>query len=130
MRRILRRRIRIVPGLALVLLCHSVVALDHQPSLALGAAPFRGQSLAIAIVCGFLAVALGLFTEWRFAPFIDDLDIELGGVARLRCLLCLLAPDTCLTRHGPGDSLLDMIATPQPDVFWMGENSPEKLRSS
>jgi hypothetical protein len=24
------------------------------------------------VVCGFLSLALGCFTEWRFAPFVAD----------------------------------------------------------
>lgn len=32
----------------------------------------RGHSHALGIVCGVLALALGLFTEWQFFPFIDD----------------------------------------------------------
>jgi len=30
------------------------------------------QSNALGTICGLLAVLLGLFTEWRFAPFTDD----------------------------------------------------------
>ena len=34
-------------------------------ALGLGAGTFRTKSKAIAIVCGLLALGLGLFTEWR-----------------------------------------------------------------
>jgi len=37
----------------------------------LGAAFFRNKSLPVAIGCGMLALAVGLFSEWKFAPFID-----------------------------------------------------------
>ncbi len=37
-----------------------------------GGVLLRGKSNAFGIVCGFLGVMLGLFTEWRFAPFIAD----------------------------------------------------------
>ncbi len=30
------------------------------------------QSNVIGIACGLLAVLLGVFIEWRFAPFVDD----------------------------------------------------------
>jgi hypothetical protein len=32
----------------------------------------RGKSYGLAIVCGVLALLLGLVTEWRFAPFAAD----------------------------------------------------------
>jgi hypothetical protein len=32
----------------------------------------RGRSIPLAILCGFLALALGLFAEWRIAPFVKD----------------------------------------------------------
>lgn len=31
-----------------------------------------GRSRALGIVCGVLALLLGVFAEWRFAPFVDD----------------------------------------------------------
>ena len=30
------------------------------------------NSNVLGIVCGLLALLLGFFTEWRFAPFVDD----------------------------------------------------------
>ncbi len=30
------------------------------------------QSNALGVVCGLVALLLGFFTEWRFAPFIVD----------------------------------------------------------
>jgi hypothetical protein len=32
----------------------------------------RSRSIPLAIICGFLALALGLFAEWRIAPFVKD----------------------------------------------------------
>jgi hypothetical protein len=32
----------------------------------------RGRSRVLAAVCGVAGLALALFTEWRFAPFIAD----------------------------------------------------------
>lgn len=32
----------------------------------------RGRSQPLAIVCAVAGLALGLFCEWRFFPFIDD----------------------------------------------------------
>ena len=41
--------------------------------LGLGCGLFAGtRSHMLGVASGVLAVALGLFTEWRFAPFIDD----------------------------------------------------------
>jgi hypothetical protein len=40
--------------------------------LGLGAGYPTSRSIVPAVVCGVLAVAVGLFTEWRFAPFKQD----------------------------------------------------------
>jgi len=40
--------------------------------LGLGAGIARHRSVAVAVLCGLLALGLGLFTEWRFRPFITD----------------------------------------------------------
>ena len=40
--------------------------------LGLGAGIAQNRSILLAAVCGLAAVALGLFSEWRFAPFIKD----------------------------------------------------------
>jgi hypothetical protein len=40
--------------------------------LGLGAGIVANRSIWVAIVCGFLAAALGVYTEYRFAPFIAD----------------------------------------------------------
>jgi hypothetical protein len=40
--------------------------------LGLGAGIFKTRSKAIPVVCGLLALALGLFTEWRYEPFVAD----------------------------------------------------------
>jgi hypothetical protein len=40
--------------------------------LGLGAGIFKTRTKAVPVVCGLLALALGLFTEWRYAPFIAD----------------------------------------------------------
>lgn len=32
----------------------------------------RGRSVPLAVLCGVAGLALGLFTEWRFAPFKAD----------------------------------------------------------
>ena len=32
----------------------------------------RRRSTPLALVCGVAGLALGLFTEWRFAPFVAD----------------------------------------------------------
>ena len=38
----------------------------------LGAGLFRGTSKAVAVPCGILALALSLYTQWRFAAFVKD----------------------------------------------------------
>src|SRR5262245_29410883 len=35
----------------------------------------RQRSMALAIACGVLAVAVELYCEWRFAPFIKDASL-------------------------------------------------------
>jgi hypothetical protein len=40
--------------------------------LGLGAGIVTNRSVWVAVACGSLAVALGVFTEYRFAPFKDD----------------------------------------------------------
>lgn len=40
--------------------------------LGLAAGIFKNRSVAVAIVCGVAALILGLFSEWRFAPFVAD----------------------------------------------------------
>jgi len=41
--------------------------------LGLGCGRLSGiQSNALGVVCGIVALLLGFFTEWRFAPFVDD----------------------------------------------------------
>jgi hypothetical protein len=32
----------------------------------------RRRSIPLGVICGVAGLALGLFTEWRFAPFIAD----------------------------------------------------------
>jgi len=32
----------------------------------------RGRSVPLAVICGIGALALGLFSQWRFAPFFAD----------------------------------------------------------
>ena len=40
--------------------------------LGFGAGFFKTKSKYVAVICGIMALALGLFTEWRFAPFKAD----------------------------------------------------------
>src|SRR5262245_22127030 len=40
--------------------------------LGLGAGIARNPSVLLAVACGLAAVGPGLFTEWRFAPFVRD----------------------------------------------------------
>jgi hypothetical protein len=43
--------------------------------LGMGAGIVKTRSKYISVVCGFLAFALGCFTEWRFAPFAADASL-------------------------------------------------------
>ena len=54
--------------------------------LGVGASLSQNKSIAICIVCGVCALALGLFAEWKFAPFIKDgsLAYFLAHVHQLR----------------------------------------------
>ena len=54
--------------------------------LGLGAGVFKTRSMAIAVICGVLALGLGLFTEWRIAPFVanDGLGYFLAHVHQLK----------------------------------------------
>jgi hypothetical protein len=40
--------------------------------LGFGAGIGRTRIIIVPVVCGLAATALGLFTEWRFAPFAKD----------------------------------------------------------
>jgi hypothetical protein len=40
--------------------------------LGLGAGIFKTRSKAVPILCGLSALALGLFTEWRYEPFMAN----------------------------------------------------------
>jgi hypothetical protein len=60
--------------------------------LGLGAGIFKTRSKVVPIVCGLLALALGLFTQWRFAPFAADASLGyfLLHVPQLRPLTLLM----------------------------------------
>ena len=49
--------------------------------------------MALAIVCGVAALALGLFTEWRFRPFIADKSLSyfMGHLYQLKPYTLLMA---------------------------------------
>lgn len=40
--------------------------------LGFGAGLFMSTSRVVPCLCGFLALALGLYTQWRFATFVPD----------------------------------------------------------
>jgi hypothetical protein len=50
---------------------YALVLVSAGPGLG-GGLLLRGKSIGFGVVCSFLGVLLGLFTEWRFAPFIAD----------------------------------------------------------
>lgn len=53
---------------------------------------FKSRSRALCIVCGLLGLCFGLFTEWRFAPFISDgsLSYFLAHLHQLRPITMLM----------------------------------------
>ena len=57
-----------------------------------GAGFFRCTSRVVPIVCGVLALAIGLFTEWRFAPLADDNSLKyfLGHVYQLKPITLIM----------------------------------------
>jgi len=38
----------------------------------LGAGVFKSRSVVISICCGILSLGFGIYSEWRYAPFLDD----------------------------------------------------------
>ena len=52
----------------------------------------RDRSPIRATICGLVALALGVFTEWRFAPFIKDTSLHyfLGHLHELRPITLLM----------------------------------------
>lgn len=40
--------------------------------LGIGAGLARNRSVVMALVCGLLAIGVGLFTEWNYRPFVRD----------------------------------------------------------
>jgi hypothetical protein len=40
--------------------------------LGLAAGAFKSRAIGVPIACGVLALGLGVFTEWKFAPFVAD----------------------------------------------------------
>ena len=40
--------------------------------LGVGGGLGKGKSMVLAITCGILALLLGFFVQWRYAPFIED----------------------------------------------------------
>jgi hypothetical protein len=40
--------------------------------LGLGAGIVKNRSWLIAVLCGLSAIGLGMYTEWRYAPFVKD----------------------------------------------------------
>jgi hypothetical protein len=74
----------------------------------------RGRSIPLAIICGFLALVLGLFAEWRIAPFVKD-----GSLAYFLAHAYQLKPITLI-----------MIAAGAFLGFWVpyraGPNNPKR----
>jgi hypothetical protein len=72
--------------------------------LGIGAGLFRSRSLLLATICGIAATLLGVFTEWKFAPFIADKSFGyfLTHVNELRGItLILIALGGIIGFYGP-----------------------------
>jgi hypothetical protein len=52
----------------------------------------RRRSVLLAVLCGVAGLALGLYTEWRFAPFVSDKTLAyfLGHLHLLRPLTMIM----------------------------------------
>jgi hypothetical protein len=52
----------------------------------------RRRSVLLAVVCGIAGLALGLYTEWRFEPFVADKSLTyfLGHLQLLRPLTLIM----------------------------------------
>jgi hypothetical protein len=52
----------------------------------------KRRPMALAVACGVLALAVGIFCEWRVAPFIKDssLDFFLTHLHQLRSLTLIM----------------------------------------
>jgi hypothetical protein len=50
---------------------YALVLVSAGPGLG-GGLVLRGKSIGFGVACGLIGLLLGLFTEWRFAPFIAD----------------------------------------------------------
>jgi hypothetical protein len=52
----------------------------------------RRRSVSLAVVCGIAGLALGLFTEWRFAPFVanDSLAYFITHIHTLRPITMIM----------------------------------------
>ena len=60
--------------------------------LGLGAGMSKATSKSVAVVCGILALALGVVTEWRFAPFAADSTVGyfLSHIHQLRPITLIM----------------------------------------
>ena len=53
---------------------------------------FRPKAVAVAVVCGIWGLVLGVFSEWRFAPFIKDASLGyfLSHLGQLRGITMIM----------------------------------------
>jgi hypothetical protein len=82
--------------------------------LGLGAGICKTRSKAVPVVCGLFALGLGLFAEWRFAPFVAD-----GGLGYFVTHLHRLSPLT-----------LVMIAAGMLIGFWVPFRRGQEARKA
>ena len=58
----------------------------------ISAGMFKSNSTAVCVLCGWLALGFGIFSEWRFAPFLkdDSLSYFLAHLHQLRPITLLM----------------------------------------
>ena len=72
--------------------------------LGVGASLVQTRSTSICVLCGLLALALGLLAEWQFAPFIRDgsLGYFLAHIHQLKPItLVMIAAGACIGFWAP-----------------------------
>ncbi len=81
----------------------------------IGASLAPNRSLAMCVVCGVLALVLGFFAEWQFAPFIkdDSLAYFVGHIHQLKPItFIMIAVGTCIGFWAPYSGIRTKAARP------------------
>ena len=87
--------------------------------LGCGAGAFKPRSRYLSVICGLLALGLGLLTEWRFAPFVADASLPyfLAHVHQLKPItLLMIAVGAAIGFWVPYRRSKDAVAAEQRDA--------------